>query len=154
MPPIKVLGRSVDLMDFEVPDEKGDFIGGRIYTRQINVSFSNISNIRWWEMYRLHGSPGKLIFFIIPENDFENEAAFRGKIYHGLNKADFFMSVAFTVKLVDVIITKPPAYKAVQKEIDKRVKEGRSLGQLKPKRIYSVDEEGLKEAYSKFGATP
>lgn len=36
LPSIKVLGRSVDAVDFEVPDEMGIFLVGKVYSRHIN----------------------------------------------------------------------------------------------------------------------
>ena len=42
---------------------------------------------------------------------------------------------------VEVLSTRPEAYRLIQEEIDRRVKEGRSLGQLKPKRIHHVESE-------------
>ncbi|MEM2940251.1 MAG: hypothetical protein QW304_01675 [Thermoproteota archaeon] len=146
LPKVKILGRTVDLVDFEVPEEMGAFIGGRIYTRQVNDALLKIPNVKWWELYNVKGNPGKLVFLVIPEKEVENVEAFKTELFNNLaRECDFSVSIAYELKMMDFIITKPSAYKAIQEEISRRANEGRSLGQLKPKHIYTVrDEEEIK----------
>lgn len=141
-PTIKVLGRSVDLIDFEVQDEKGDYMGGHIYARQIQDALMPVSNVKWWEFYRVKGSPPRLVFLIIPEREISDESEMRSKITERLINLESFLTVAFSLNLVDIVVTRPAAYKCIEAEIDRRVKEGRSLGQLKPKHINYVETEG------------
>lgn len=151
-PKIKILGRTVDLVDFEVPEEMGAFIGGRIYTRQVNDALLKTPNIRWWELYNVGGNPGKLVFVIIPEKKVENEDAFKEEIFNNLaHECDFSVSIAYELKMLEFIITEPSAYRVIQEEINRRANEGRSLGQLKPKHIYNMrDGEELKFLTHKF----
>jgi hypothetical protein len=154
LPTIKILGRSVDLVDFEVPDEKGDYMGGRIYARQVQDALTSVPNVRWWEFYRVKGSPPRIVFLIIPETDVKNDAEFRSKITSKLMNLEAFLNVAFSLDLARVIVTKPAAYGCIEAEIDRRVKEGRALGQLKPRHItYVESEEELQRLISnKLGA--
>jgi hypothetical protein len=103
-------------------------------------------NVKWWELYSVKGNPGKLVFLVIPEKEVENEEAFKAEIFNNLaHECDFSVSIAYELKMMDFIITKPSAYKAIREEISRRANEGRSLGQLKPKHIYTLrDEEELK----------
>lgn len=146
LPVIKFLGRSVDLVDFELSDEKGDFLGGRIYSSVVSEHLLKVPNIRWWEFYKVNTVPGKLVFVIIPENPVEDYDAFMAKIIKNLNAVDTFVSVGLMLDLVKVIITKPSAYRVVEAEIDRRVKSGRSLGQLKPRRVVSVADDAALDA--------
>jgi len=145
-PTIKILGRSVDLVDFEVHDEKGDYMGGHIYARQIQDALIPLPNVKWWEFYRVQGSPPRLVFLIIPESEVSDEADMKSKITGRLINLEGFLTVAFSLNLVEIVVTKPAAYKYIDAEIDKRVKEGRALGQLKPKHInYVESEEALRQ---------
>ncbi len=147
LPTIKILGRSVDLVDFEVPDEKGDYMGGRIYARQVHDALATVPNVRWWEFYRVKGSPPRIVFLIIPETDVADESEYRSKITTKLMNLEAFLNVAFSLDLAEIKVTKPAAYRHIEAEIDKRVKEGRALGQLKPRHINYVDsEEELQKA--------
>jgi hypothetical protein len=49
--------------------------------------------------------------------------------------------VASDLGRLEFIITGPAAYSIVQREIDKRIKEGRSSGRLRPKHVFIVDGE-------------
>ncbi len=145
LPLIRILGRSVDVLDFEVQDESGNFLGNKIYSRHISEALQRSHNVRWWELYNVKGDPGRLVFLIIPERPVESEAAFRKEMLrHLLKECDdvlHTLQVATDLGRLEVMITRPEAYTIVQREIDKRIKEGRSLGQLKPKHIFIVDGE-------------
>jgi len=155
LPVVKFLGRSVDLVDFEVSDEKGDFLGGRIYSSVVNEHLLRLPNIRWWEFYKVGTVPAKLVFVIIPEKPVGDEEAFRSRIIKSLNDVDYFLSIGLTLDLVKVVITKPSAYRLVEEEIDRRVRSGRSLGQLKPRRVMSVaNDDELNAAIREKVASP
>jgi hypothetical protein len=138
LPVVKFLGRSVDLVDFEVSDEKGDFLGGRIYSSVVNEHLLRLPNIRWWEFYKVGTVPAKLVFVIIPEKPVGDEESIPVRIIKSLNDVDYFLSIGLTLDLVKVVITKPSAYRLVEEEIDRGVRSGRSLGQLKPRRVMPV----------------
>jgi phenylacetate-coenzyme A ligase PaaK-like adenylate-forming protein len=156
LPAIKALGRAADSVDFEGMDESGNFLGFKVYSRQVNDALMVLKNVRWWELYQVKGSPGRFVFLIIPESEVADEAAFRGEIMRSLvNMFDDFTAAvqgrAYLVggtstmmdqsKYLDIIITRPSAYDIIDREIKRRIREGRTMGQLKPKRIYVVDGE-------------
>jgi hypothetical protein len=159
LPAIKALGRAADSVDFGGADESGNFLGFKVYSRQINDALLVIKNVRWWELYHVNGSPGRFVFLVIPEGKVEDEAAFRAEVSQALvHMFEDFTSAAtgraFLVggakammdqqTYVDLMVTKPAAYDLIDAEIKRRIKEGRTMGQVKPKRIFKVEsDEGL-----------
>lgn len=145
MPLIRVLGRSVETLDFEVPDEMGSFLGNKIYAHHIHEALQRPRNVRWWELYNIRGEPGRLCFLVIPDREVEDAERFRREtLRHLLRECDdphHTLQVGHELGRVEVLSTSPRAYRVVQAEIDRRVREGRCLGQLKPKRIFRVDGE-------------
>lgn len=157
MPLILVLGRSVDLLDFEVQDEMGSFLGNKIYSYYIHQALQRSHNVRWWELYNIKGQPGRLCFLIIPEREVSDEERFRKEVLERLLKEcddpHHTLEIGHELGRLSIIIARPSAYLAVQREIDRRTREGRSLGQLKPKRIIKVDseEDFLRAIHDKVG---
>jgi phenylacetate-coenzyme A ligase PaaK-like adenylate-forming protein len=158
LPAIKALGRAADSVDFAGADESGNFLGFKVYSRQINDALLRIKNVRWWELYHVKGSPGKFVFLIIPENAVSDEVAFRSEILRSLvYMFDDFTAAAqgraFLVggtaamedhrNYLDLMITRPSAYELIDAEIKRRIKEGRTMGQLKPKRVYVVENSEI-----------
>lgn len=156
LPAIRTLGRAADSVDFAGSDESGNFLGFKVYSRQINDALMGIAKVRWWELYHVKGSPGKFVFLIIPEGSVSDEIAFREEILHSLvNMFQEFTAAAqaraFLVggttamedekTYVDLMITRPSAYELIDSEIKRRIKEGRAVGQLKPKRIFIVEND-------------
>ncbi len=151
LPLIKVLGRSVDVLDFEVEDEMGCFLGNKIYSHNIHEALQRSLNIRWWELYNIKGEPGRLCFLIIPEKDVTDVERFKkdvlGQLLRECDDPHHTLEIGIELGRLDLLVTKAAAYTVVQREIDQRAREGRALGQLKPKRIRTVDgEEAFKEA--------
>ncbi len=151
LPLIKVLGREVEALDFEVQDEGGCFLGNKIYSRHIHEALQRPYNIRWWELYNIKGRPGRLCFLIIPDHDVSDTAKFKKEtLRHLLTECDdpnHTLAIGHELGRLDIVVTKAHAYSMVQQDIDRRMKEGRSLGQLKPKRIHVLeDEEAFREA--------
>ncbi len=151
LPLIKVLGREVDALDFEVQDEGGCFLGNKIYSRHIHEALQRPYNIRWWELYNIKGRPGRLCFLIIPDRDVGDMAKFKKEtLRHLLNECDdpnHTLAIGHELGRLDILVTRASAYGMVQADIDRRMKEGRSLGQLKPKRIHVMEgEEAFREA--------
>jgi phenylacetate-coenzyme A ligase PaaK-like adenylate-forming protein len=146
LPSIKILGRSVDAVDFEVPDEMGIFLVGKIYSRHINDALFKAGNVKWWELYHVKGAPGRLVFLVIPEKDVTDKVSFRkllmGRLLAECDELTRALSTAMALKTLDIIITKPEAYVHIQNEIDRRIKQGRALGQLKPRHIFMVEGDG------------
>jgi phenylacetate-coenzyme A ligase PaaK-like adenylate-forming protein len=145
-PSIRVMGRSVDTLDFEAQDESGNYLGCKIYSRHIQEALQRSDNVRWWELYDVGGRPSRLVFLIIPENPVEDEEAFRRlvekKLLNECNDLLGTLKMGRDLDRLQIMVAKPSAYVHVQSEIDERAKAGRSLGQLKPKHIYRYEDEG------------
>ncbi len=145
LPLIRVLGRSVDTLDFEVPDEMGSFLGNKIYSHHIHEALQRPNNVRWWELYNIKGEPGRLCFIVVPDRPVDDHERFRRETLHRLlrecDDPHHTLQIGHQLGRVEVLSTRPEAYRLIQEEIDRRVKEGRSLGQLKPKRIHHVESE-------------
>ncbi|MDD1776501.1 MAG: hypothetical protein LUP94_04000 [Candidatus Methanomethylicus sp.] len=159
LPAIMSLGRASDSVDFDSIDQSGNFFGFKVYSRQINDALFSLKNIRWWELYHVKGSPGRFAFLIIPEGKVADEAAFRTEITASLMKTfDEYDAVdtgrQFILngsrggngsidqrQLIEVMITRPEAYAIIDREIKRRLQEGRAMGQQKPKRIIKVESE-------------
>lgn len=154
LPAVKTLGRAADSVDFEGTDESGNFLGFKVYSRQVNDALIGLKNVRWWELYQVRGSPGRFVFLIIPEKEVPDETTFRKEIMQALvymfddftaaaqGRAYLVGGASATMdqsKYLDVMITRPSAYNIIDKEIKRRMREGRTIGQLKPKRIYVVE---------------
>lgn len=96
-----------------------------------------------------HGLDACLL--IIPDRDVGDIAKFKKEtLSHLLNECDdpnHTLAIGHELGRLDIIVTKASAYGTVQEDIDRRMKEGRSLRQLKPKRIHVMeDEEAFREA--------
>jgi phenylacetate-coenzyme A ligase PaaK-like adenylate-forming protein len=156
LPAIKALGRAADSVDFAGMDESGNFLGFKVYSRQINDALMVIKNVRWWELYHVKGSPGRFVFLIIPESKVQDDAGFKVELTQALvHMFEDFTSAAtgraFLVgganamldqqTYVDVMVARPTAYDIIDAEVKRRIKEGRTMGQVKPKRIYKVEND-------------
>jgi len=150
MPLIKVLGRSVDVLDYEVQDESGTLMGMKVFSRQINDALQGAQNVRWWEVFVVEGTPAWMLFVVIPQRKPDDLEAFRKLLLNRLtNEIDdplHTIKVGNELGRFELVITPPEAYAVIQSEIDRRMSEGRPIGQMKPKRIHPVTEEGLKAA--------
>jgi phenylacetate-coenzyme A ligase PaaK-like adenylate-forming protein len=149
-PLIKVLGRSVDVLDYEVKDERGDLFGNKVYSRQINDALQGAQNVRWWEVFVVEGTPAWMLFVITPQKKPDDPEAFRrlllNRLTNEINDPTHTIKVGDELGRFELLITPPEAYAVIQAEIDRRMSEGRPIGQLKPKRIHRVSEEQLKTA--------
>jgi phenylacetate-coenzyme A ligase PaaK-like adenylate-forming protein len=159
LPAIMSLGRAADAVDFDSGDESGNFFGFKVYSRQINDALFRIKNIRWWELYQVKGSPGRFVFLVIPEDNVQNEPAFRAEILASLAKTFVEFNAVDTGRqfilndgannrnstrhkdLVELMIARPEAYNVIDREIKRRLQEGRAMGQQKPNRIIKVENE-------------
>jgi phenylacetate-coenzyme A ligase PaaK-like adenylate-forming protein len=144
-PSIKVMGRSVDTLDFDAQDESGNYLGCKIYSRHIQEALQRSDNVRWWELYDVGGRPSRLVFLIIPERPVDDEEAFRRvverKLLNECNDLLGTLKMGRDLDRLQILVAKPSAYVHVQAEIDERAEAGRSLGQLKPKHIYRYEDE-------------
>ena len=144
-PSLRVMGRSVDTLDFESQDESGNYLGCKIYSRHIQEALQRSDNVRWWELYDVGGRPSRLVFLIVPERPVEDEGAFRHlverKLLNECNDLLGTLKMGRDLDRLQIIVAKPSAYAQVQAEIDERAKAGRSLGQLKPKHIFRYEDE-------------
>ena len=159
LPAIMSLGRSTDSVDYDSGDQNGNFFGFKVYSRQINDALFKIQNIRWWELYHIRGSPGRFIFLVIPEAPVQDMVAFKAEIHASLTKTfveyyavdtgrQFILDGSAAngngvihKELIEVIVTRPEAYNVVDREVKRRLKEGRAMGRQKPKRIFKVENE-------------
>jgi phenylacetate-coenzyme A ligase PaaK-like adenylate-forming protein len=145
LPVIKVLSRSVDVLDYQSSDEMGNFLGNKIYTRHVNDVLLSRPDVRWWELYNIRGSPGRLVMVIFPMNEVPDRKGFEKEMRTRLIKDTDDMLNTFRVAndldRLEVWIASPGAYDLIKAEMDRRAKEGRSLGQLKPKHIFVAGDE-------------
>ncbi|MCG7844092.1 MAG: hypothetical protein MIO90_01520 [Methanomassiliicoccales archaeon] len=144
-PSIKVMGRSVDTLDFEAQDESGNYLGCKIYSRHIQEALQRSDNIHWWELYDVGQRPSRLVFLIVPERPVINMEAYRKevarKLLHECNDLLGTLKMGRDLDRLQIVVAEPSAYSRVQEEIDARAKAGRSLGQLKPKHIFRYEDE-------------
>lgn len=155
LPLIKVLGRSVDTFDFEVQDESGNFLGNKVYSRHINDALQGAENVKWWELFVVKGDLGRLVFIVIPSKTPEDEKGFHRNLMHRLmHECDdplHTFQIGADLGRFELRVAPPEAFQLIQDEIDRRVKEGRSLGQMKPKRIRSISSEDLGNELDRHG---
>lgn len=160
LPLIRVLGRSVETLDFDAKDESGNFLGMKFYSRYVNEALHKSSNVRWWEMYNIKGSPARLAVVVIPEREPADVKRFKSEIVRRLTEERSDIPHSFQTAndlgKLEVIVLPSSAYDAIQAEIDRRIREGRSYGQLKPKHIYvmSGEEEFARIMREKFSYVP
>jgi len=94
---------------------------------------------------------------VIPETDPSDIGRFKSEVVRRLTeeKSDIPHSfqTANDLGKLEVIVLPAQAYNVIESEIDRRIREGRSYGQLKPKHIYSMpgEEEFRRAMKEKFG---
>jgi phenylacetate-coenzyme A ligase PaaK-like adenylate-forming protein len=144
-PAIRMLGRAVDAFDFEVPDEMGIFPVGKIYSRDVQDALDQAGEVRWWELHYLRGSPGRLVCLVIPASEPHDRAAYGERLRHCLRTTSPLLGnavgTAQALGAFELIVAAPEAYAAVKAEIDRRVRQKRDLGQIKPRHIYFSDSQ-------------
>lgn len=145
LPLIRVLGRSVETLDFEAKDEAGNYLGMKFYSRYVNEALHRSSNVRWWEMYNIKEMPARLAVVVIPETDPADIARYKNEIVrrltHERSDIPHSFQTANDLGKLDIIILPSKAYDVVEAEIGRWIREGRSYGQLKPKHIYVVPDD-------------
>jgi len=156
LPHIRVLGRTADSLDYGDQDESGNFMGVKIYSRFVNETLYGKGGVKWWELYNVRDNPARLVMVVIPEKEPLDRARFGAEIRKRLlgEQTDVpqMFEIACDLRRFDVIVLRPAAYDVIQAEIDRRVKAGRSIGQMKPKHIHKIDgmqafREVLREKY-------
>jgi hypothetical protein len=145
LPVIRVLSRTMDMVDFEAPDQSGAFFGFKFYSKNLSDAMQKAGNVKWWEFYKLHGSPGRYMLWVVPETEVADMAAFRKAILASLldEKEDHAVSFSLAKELdvLDVIVARPDAYGEIEKTIQRRIRERQPLGRIKPRHIYNVNDE-------------
>jgi phenylacetate-coenzyme A ligase PaaK-like adenylate-forming protein len=145
LPLIKILSRTMDMVDFEAPDQSGAFFGFKFYSKNLSDAMQRAGNVRWWELYKLHGSPGRYMLWVVPEKEVDDMAAFRKSVIASLldEKEDHAVSFSLAKELdvLDVIVARPDAYGEIEKTIQQRIREHQPLGRVKPRHIYNVKDE-------------
>ena len=156
LPHIRVLGRTADTLDYGDQDESGNFMGVKIYSRFVNETLYGKGGVKWWELYNVRDSPARLVMAVIPEKEPLDRARFGAEVKRRLlgEQTDVpqMFEIACDLRRFDIIVLRANAYDVIQAEIDRRVKAGRSIGQMKPKHIYKVDgmqafREVMRERY-------
>ena len=145
-PAIRVIARSADAIDFETDEEMGSFMGKKIYTPQIQQAVLSLPNIAWWELFRVRKGdkgPGALIFLVYPVHIPENVESFAAQVrevlmYETHDETDTIKS-ADSMGLLEIRITHPEAFSEIQSEIIAKIDSTSSLGQLKPRHIFTVE---------------
>ncbi len=146
-PAIRVIARSADAIDFETDEEMGSFMGKKIYTPQIQQALLSLHNIAWWELFRVRNGdkgPGPLIFLIYPEQIPDNIEGYDQKVrkalmYKTQDETETVKS-AESMGLLEIRITHPEAFSEIQTEILDKIDSTSSLGQLKPRHIFTVED--------------
>ncbi|MCW1300522.1 MAG: hypothetical protein OH363_04440, partial [Candidatus Parvarchaeota archaeon] len=155
LPTVKILGRSTETVDFSTSEEMGIFMGAKLYSRQIKEAMAWVGNngkIKWWDLYILPPKTTpftKLRFEIIPEDKIKDENAFKNEVKTLLRREcdelDVVLSKVeenFPNEIIDqcleIVVLTPDDYKRVEKEMEERLKQGRPLGQIKPKQIHII----------------
>lgn len=145
LPTIRIMSRTMDLVDFDTPDQSGTFFGFKFYSKNLDDAMARVGNVKWWEFYKLHGSPGRYMIWVIPESQVKDVESYKKTIIGSLLKAPEDQAVSFSLAkeldVLDVIIAKPEAYGEIEKDIGRRVNEGRPLGRIKPRHIHKLDDE-------------
>lgn len=143
LPLIRVLGRSVDVVDFETPEEWGAVFGYSFYTSHVSDALTEAGGARWWELYRLPGAPGRLLLWVILEGG--SAAAFEKRLMKVLladeENLGVPVGVAVELDVFDLVTSGPEAYVEIERTVEARIREGRPLGRIKPKHIYKVADE-------------
>ncbi len=148
-PMIQIMGRGVDTLDFEVEDEMESLLGNKIYSRHIKETLQSDRRLRWWELYKVNGSPGRLEFVVYPiaDGNFGLQEDVIAKLVHKVNDYHHTFAVAYELGLLEVRIMPASAYAAIQREIDARARASNSLGQLKPKHIFVMSSQAELESH-------
>ena len=127
LPVIKVLSRSVDVLDYQSSDEMGNFLGNKIYTRHVNDVLLSRPDVRWWELHNIRGSPGRLVMVIFPLKEVADRKAFekemRTRLIRDTDDMLNTFRVANDLDRLDVWIASPKAYDLIKAEMDRRAKE-------------------------------
>ncbi|MEM7825904.1 MAG: hypothetical protein QW412_03545 [Candidatus Aenigmatarchaeota archaeon] len=164
LPIIKILGRVSEIINFNFPEEEVRVMGiGNLYSRQLKEAMESVKKfgkVKNWDLQvyknvflplldpqkkKEVGPFTQLTFRVIPES-LQNPEKFKEEIITSIRKysPDFNfilekMELAYSRnlinRLVNVEILAPEEYEKIEKEIEKRIKEGKPLGQIKPKQI-------------------
>jgi phenylacetate-coenzyme A ligase PaaK-like adenylate-forming protein len=145
LPLIKVLSRTMDMVDFEAPDQSGAFFGFKFYSKNLSDAMQRVGNVKWWEFYKLHGSPGRYMLWVVPETEVADMATFRKAITASLldEKEDHAVSFSLAKELdvLDILVARPDAYGEIERTIQQRIRERQPLGRVKPRHIHNVKDE-------------
>jgi hypothetical protein len=135
----------MDMVDFEAPDQSGAFFGFKFYSKNLSDAMQRVGNVKWWEFYKLHGSPGRYMLWVVPEKEVGDMPAFRKAIIAALidEKEDHAVSFSLAKELdvLDVLVARPDAYDEIEKTIQQRIRQRQPLGRVKPRHIYHVKDE-------------
>lgn len=158
LPEVKILGRSIEILPPEISeDEMLIYSVARVYPSEIKVELNRIPSIKvkHYDLYIY--KPNKSRVFpkwkieVIPEERVINKEKLEQEIKRILVKKteihetqeplSLGYSKEFVENLFEVKILEPEAYKKVELEMEKRISEGKPLGQIKPSHVHFVNEE-------------
>lgn len=153
LPLIRALGRTMDTVDFEVPDASGSFFGYKFYAAGLERSLRRLGDVRWWELYKLHGSPGRYLFWVVPGHAVADPAAYKRDLARCLLDPAEDHAVSFSLAMelnrLEIIVAEPAAFGAIEAIIGERLREGRPIGQAKPRHVFILKSEAEYEAVRK-----
>lgn len=153
LPLIRILSRTMDVVDFEAPDESGAFFGYKFYSSNLDRSLQQAGNVRWWEFYKLHGSPGRFMLWVVPEHGVADVPAYKKELARCLlDQAEdhsVSFSLAMELNILDIVVARPDSFKEIDDIVQQRIKEGRPVGQIKPKHVHILKSEAEYDAIRK-----
>lgn len=144
LPAIRILSRTMDMVDFDAPDQSGAFFGFKFYSKNLSDAMERAGNVKWWEFYKLHGGPGRYMLRVIPENEVRDRDTddFRKRIVAALLDENEDHSVSFSLAkeldALDIVIARPEAYEEIDRVIRQRIRQRQPLGRIKPRHIHTV----------------
>ena len=137
-PVVRLLGRTVEKLDFFDPEQWGPYHGDEVHFADIEEVLGKLDSIRWWELYTTKELPRRLVLTIIPlEGQSLDENIVMNLLLNNINEATRVFHIAQALNEFDLIILPSDAYKGVERDIEKLVDE-RGASRVKPRRLFTM----------------
>lgn len=157
LPEVKVLGRSVEVLPPDASeDEMLIFSVARVYVNELKARLNEIKELKMkhFDLYVYRPTPTrqhpKWKLKIIPKEKILDKEKMQNKVREKIVKETELhqtletLSLAYPKEYVEelfkVEITEPEEYEKVEEEINKKISEGKPLGQIKPCHVHFVKE--------------
>jgi phenylacetate-coenzyme A ligase PaaK-like adenylate-forming protein len=158
LPEVRTLGRSVEFLPPEMDvDEMLIFGVARVYPSEIKEELHKIQGlrVRHHTLFVHTPTPSRPLpkwrVEVIPEQAVSNKGELKERIrrrlidrtelHETLGPLGLGYSREYIEGLFEVEILEPEAYRRIEEEVERRLREGKPLGQIKPKHVYFVREE-------------